>query len=120
MPALNDGSVPFGSTSITINGVAYVAENIRVNNPASVIERRDATNNPSGQATHKDFVTGSATLQLTASGTAVPQTAADSDVYVFTADLGMGSMTWFLTSVGNMYAQGDARKVDIEFRKKIN
>ncbi len=123
MPAGNDGAVPFGSISITINSVAYIAENITPTKSDIVIQRRGATNLPTGAAFVADFQTGSATLQLATSSTALPGTFGESDVNKFTADLfsiGSGTHQWAITRVGRTYAQADHFKVDIDFQKLVN
>ncbi len=123
MPAGNDGAVPFGSISITINSVAYIAENITPTKSDIVIQRRGATNLPTGAAFVAEFQTGSATLQLATSSTALPGTFGESDVNKFTADLfsiGSGTHQWAITRVGRTYAQADHFKVDIDFQKLVN
>ena len=65
----NDGTVAYGSKVLTINSVLFVAENIEVRRPIIKIERRNELHEPNGKVGIKDFVTGSATLQLAQSGT---------------------------------------------------
>lgn len=126
MAQLNDGSLPTGSLVLTINSVAYVAEDISYNpGNSQMIERRDQLNEPSGCRYLKDFCDGTATLQLATSSTAIPPTASDSTnggVATFTGvDIGEGTgVTYIVHQVGNVFRQGDIRKVNISFRKKIN
>lgn len=123
MAAGNDGAVPYGSISITINSVAYIAENITSSKADQLIQRRGATGAPTGCAFVTDFNTGSATLQLATSSTAVPGTYGEVDTNKFTADLfsvGSGTHQWAVTKVGRPYAQLDHMKVDIEFQKLVN
>ena len=104
----NDGAIPFGSEVLTINSVAYIAENVSYDNASVVVQRRNEVNEPSGSYGVQDFVTGSATLQKAATGTAVPTPG-----LTFTRD----SVVYILTKVGEVLAQGDAMKFNIEFSR---
>ena len=104
----NDGAIPFGCPTLTINSVVYVAENLSFDNPSVVVQRRNEVNEPSGSYGVQDFVTGSATLQKAATGTAVPTPG-----LTFTRD----SVVYILTKVGEVLAQGDAMKFNIEFSR---
>ena len=104
----NDGAIPFGSEVLTISGTAYIAENVSFDNPSVVVQRRNEVNEPTGSFGVQDFVTGSATLQKAATGTAVPTPG-----LTFTRS----SVVYILTKVGEALAQGDAVKFNIEFQR---
>lgn len=112
---INDGTLPYGSQVLTIDTVAYVAENINITRPGTILERKSEIGDPSGQVGIAGFVTGSATLQLAAAATAHPDLGD-----TFTATFGEGSETWFVSSVSPAYEAEGITKINIEFRKKIN
>jgi len=107
----NDGSIPYGSVVLTINAVTYIAENFSIDRPTAQIDRRNELNEPTGSVGIAEFVTGSATLQMAASATATPPLG-----NTFAHE----SETFYITQVGQVLAQGDAKKFTISFRKKIN
>lgn len=114
----NDGTVPFGSRVLTINSVTYVAENFEVKEPTFNVERRNEINQPNGQYIDADFITGSATLQLATSSTAIP---ANGDTFATkprAADV--STTTFVLTEIGIPEEQGGIKKVPVQFRKKYN
>jgi hypothetical protein len=113
----NDGGLVFGSQVVTIDSVAYVAENISIDAPSTIIEQKDEYGVPSGQVIVEGFVTGTATLQLASSTTALPQIG---DAFTLT-QVGGGSAVYFLISqVGQSFSQDAETKVNVSFRKRIN
>ena len=115
--AWNDGSIPFGSVTLTINSVAYIAENVVVNRPTQTIQRRNAVNEPSGSVGVADFITGSATLQKASSSTALPIPGLS---FSYTEDATVGAETFKISSVSQPKSQGDAVKFNVEFVKIYN
>jgi hypothetical protein len=112
----NDGGLVFGSQVVTIDAVAYVAENISIDAPSTVIEQKDEYGVPSGQVIVEGFVTGTATLQLASSATVLP---AIGDAFQITT-IG-GTAVYFLVSqVGQAFSQDAETKCNISFRKRIN
>ena len=105
----NDGAIPYGSEVLTIDSVTYIAENLSFDNPSVVVQRRNEVNEPTGSFGVQDFVTGSATLQKATTGTAVPTPG-----LTFTRS----SVVFTLTKVGEVLAQGDAMKFNIEFQRE--
>jgi len=118
MATFNDGSVPFGSQAVTINGVLFVAENITVNEPTTVIERRNEVGDPSGQVIVPQFINGTATLQLATTSTVCPTIGA---TFTLTRS-GTPAATFaaIVSEVGEQLNQTDAKKVAVSFRKKYN
>lgn len=106
----NSGTVQYGSQILTINSVTYVADNIEVTKSTNVIERTNELNEASGWVASTGFITGSATLQLAASGTAVPTLG-----LTFTLD----TMTMVILEVGTPYSKDSDKKVTIGFRATV-
>jgi hypothetical protein len=119
MAAFNDGNVPFGSQVVTIGATAYVAENISYTEPSNLIERRDEDGDPSGQVAIPGFGNGQSTLQLASTLTVIPAVGA---TFTLTRNGGATAATLgvFITEVGEVYAQLDAKKVNVNFRRRYN
>lgn len=114
----DDGIPNFGSPTITINSVAYIANNISIERPTNTVERTDGNGRPIGQRTEPSFVTGSAELQLETGSTERPKGSDE-----FTYDTGRdeeGVETFYITDVSDAYTKGEEQVVSITFRKKIN
>jgi len=117
MSLINDGTVQYGSRVLTVNAVAYIAEQLEVRRPTVIIERRSELNAPNGQVQTDDFVTGTATLQLASGATIIP---VNGDTFTATFITSVGAETFFLSEVSQPESQGDSRKVSVTFRKKYN
>jgi hypothetical protein len=115
MPTVNDSGKPFGSAVLTINGVAFVGENISIQEPSSTVEVRDEDGDPSGQITVPGFVTGTTTAQFASSATVAPTIGA---TFQYTANAG-SALTYYVSEVGQPVAQMDVKKVTLGFRKKL-
>jgi hypothetical protein len=115
MPTVNDGNVPYGSFSITIGSTGYVAETISTDQGSTIIERRNALNEPSGQVIIPDFETGSFTVQRPASNTPLP---AIGTVAQFPTDADAAG-TWYVNQRGKAFTQGDVQKFNISVRKAV-
>ena len=115
--SINDGSIPYGSPTLSINSVSYITESFEVNRPTQQIQRRNADNEPSGSVVIADFITGTATLQKITSSTALPLPGL---TFAYTDDSGVGAETYFITEVSQPRSQGDAVKFNISFQKKYN
>jgi hypothetical protein len=113
----NDGTVQYGSRSLTINAVAYVADNITVNRPSKAVDRTNNLGEPTGSVGIADFVTGSCTLQLAADATAEPTNGL---TFATTFDSGIGSETFYLTSVSRAEVKDGEKKINVTFKKKYN
>ena len=115
---VNDGTVRFGSRVLTINSITYIAESFEVSEPTFKVERRSELGAPNGKYIGEDFVTGSATLQLAASTTAIP--ALGLTFATKPRDADAATTTFILTEIGIPEAQGDISKVPVKFDKKYN
>jgi hypothetical protein len=115
--AYNDGTIPYGSRVLTINTVTYIANNIRISRPTKVIRRTNELDEPTGSVGIKDFVTGSAELQLATSSTAEPP---QGQTFAVTFDATIGSETFLIKDVDRPEEKGSDKKVNITFVKKYN
>lgn len=113
----NDGSIPYAGVVPSIGGVSYVAKSFSVKRPSTKLEQRDDLNEPSGKVTSPDFVTGSATLQLSTTSTAYPAIGAE---FTLTLDAVIGSETFYITDRDDVRNVGEIRMVPVEFSKKYN
>jgi hypothetical protein len=73
MPTVNNGNVPYGSTTVTIASVAYVASQLELTQGSTILERRNQLNEPSGFVITPDFKRGSCMLQRPTSTAPLPQ-----------------------------------------------
>jgi len=114
--AYNNTSVPVGPAAITvtINSVAYIIDEIEITRPTNFRVRTDGDDAPSGQWASSGVETGTATLQLATSATALPPLYTE-----FTVDAGGGSSTYMVAEVSAPASKGESRVVRIAFRKKI-
>jgi len=112
--AYNDNNVPFGSQVITIGGTAFVAENISLNIPTQITERRNEVGDPNGQVIIEQFGNGSATLQFATTLTVPPTIGA---TFTLTRQSGL-TIGAIVSQVTEPQAQFDIKKCQINFRKK--
>jgi len=119
MPVLNNTAVPYGSRVISlISSVgaakgSYVAENISISRPSTVIERRDEIGAPSGQVIIDNFVVGSATFQLATTASLIP---AVGDYFATTFIIGTPE-TMSLSQIDQTENQLTDKKINVNFRK---
>lgn len=109
--AFQDGSHPYGSFVMTTGGLGYVLESADITQPTNDIEVMNQLGEPSGWICIPGFITGRATAQLAMATYPVPTLGA-----IFT----FSSVTYAIKNVGQVYAQQDIQKVNIEFRKRVN
>lgn len=102
--------LPFGSEILAIDGVNYIAENVRISQGSVTAERQDENGGPNGFALNKAAKTGSATLQLATAATAIPSVG-----HTFER----GGVTFVLTEVGEEKAQNGITTVPISFREFV-
>lgn len=115
MPTVNDGNVPYGSFNVTIGSTSYVAETNSTDQGSTIIERRNALNEPSGQVIIPDFETGSFTIQRPSSTEALPEIGA---IAVFPTNADVAG-THYINQRGRAYTQGDVQKFNISVRKAV-
>lgn len=121
MPIKSDGTTPSGSRVLTIpttTGADYIADNFDVNQPTKFLGNTDQDDEPNGGVLLEDFVTGSATLQLSASTTPLPANGDEFEEKIDPNDA--APTTFYITEVGKPEGKGDLKKVRVNFRKKYN
>ena len=96
MPTPNivlDGSQPYGSRTLTINGVAYKANNIQIQRPTTDVEDQSTDGTPGRARYTRQRATLTAELQLATSSTAYPIFG---NTFSATFDSNIGSETFVL------------------------
>lgn len=107
---LNDGSVVAGSRDLTIGAVVYATDDFKYDTNTNAILRTDKNQVPSGRKVTRGETTGTATLQLATTSTALPGLLAQ-----FTETEGVH----YITHVGRAETKGGETKVPITFAKAI-
>lgn len=120
----NDGAVRYGSRVLTINSVAYVADNFTVTRPSKTIVRTNQLDEPSGQVSYADVATGSAQLQLADAAAREPALGDEFTVSGLLKKAGTPTPadvdeTFYIDSVGTAETQDGETKIPITFRKRI-
>lgn len=107
-----DGTQLFGipDSPVTINSVAYIAEDISINYPTNRVEIKDPNGIPIGQVFLPQVINGTAKLQFAASATIAP---------VLGSTFTLEGATWYVSNVGKRYSQGAYAYVDITFYLQI-
>lgn len=117
-----DGTQAYGtpnSGTITINGVAYILENVNVDRPESKALSRDGSGRPNRQRFTADVATLTADLQLATSSTAYPGFGT---TFTLTVDANYGSETWIVMPQNFVatHGEGDIRIAPLRATKAIN
>lgn len=111
---VSDGTLAYGTGSaITINSVAYIAEDIDVRYPTNWIVTKNSLGVPNKQVGIADIPTGTATLQLLASSTAQPPLLGAT--FTMTPAGGVATL-WWVTEVGAKQVSDGETKFNIAFR----
>jgi hypothetical protein len=121
MPIKTDGTTPSGARVLTIpktGGATYIADNFERTRPSKFLGNTDEYDEPNGGVLLEDFETGSATLQIAASTTALPELGDEFDEKFDPNDA--AATTYYITEVGKPEEKGSLKKVRISFRKKYN
>ena len=119
MATYNDNNVPYGSQVVTIysggsTGTAFILEQISLNVPTQITERRDEVGNPNGQVIIEQFNTGSATAQFATTLTVCPTIGT-----TFTmVRNGGGTVGCVVSQITEPETQFDIKKAQINFRKR--
>jgi hypothetical protein len=108
-----DGTQAFGipDSPVTVNSVTYIAEDINMTTPTTVVEIRDTNGIPTGQVIIPQTINGTAKLQLATSSTVMPPIGQTFSIQ---------GATMYVTEVGAAYTQGAYVYANITFRRKIN
>jgi hypothetical protein len=114
--AYADGSMQFGSQSVTINSVAYVLKNIKIKRSRKRLVQPGVSGAPAQKVHIRGLTEGSATAQLAASTTVAP---AQDQVFTI-VPIGGGAAVSFITEdVEDMYEIEGETFCDITFSEKL-
>jgi hypothetical protein len=115
-PSYADGSMQFGSQSVSINSVAYILKNIKVKRSRRRIVQPNVAGVPTQKVHIKGLTEGSATAQLAASTTVAPA----QDVVFTIVPIGGGSAVNFIVEdVEDTYEIEGETYCDITFSEKL-
>lgn len=106
-------ALPYGSRIVTINSVAYIANNFSVTRPTTLLERKTHLGAPNGARLLQNAKTGTADLQLATSATAIPGRGQE-----FDGEASDEVSKWFITEVSDAQTNDGLRTVNISFREK--
>lgn len=108
-----DGTQGFAipASPVTINAVVYIAEDIQVTNPTTIVDIKDANGVPTGQVLIPGKPTGTMKVQLATVNTPVPPKGTIFSLF--------GS-SWYVADVGSSYTQGGYIYYNVSFVQKIN
>lgn len=108
----------YGTPTVTINAVTYVAENIQINRPSKDAKDYTALGIPQRNRRTVDWVTGTMTIQADSS-TTKPQFG---QTFTLTVDAAFGAELFVISEVP-YEANNDAgtlRKINLSFERVVN
>jgi len=114
IPYLTTATLPYGSRVLTLSAVGYIANSFSTSSSLQVIDRQDELGAPNGAVGIRQPITGSASLQLATSSTAIPDPG-DS----FTLAVDSVAVTFFITERSMPESQNGFKMVDISFRESV-
>ena len=112
MAIINNALIPINGHVLTIATVTYIVDEGSVEYGRDHNVRRDQNNEPSGHWGNTEVPTGSATVQLATTTTAIP-----ADDAKFTHTVRSTNEKWVVWSVGVPITKGEDSKVTIEFKR---
>ena len=113
-----DGSPGFGTSTVTISGTTYIAENITINRPVAEAEDFTALGIPARKRVTALRANGTMTLQVDATTTR-PQMG---QTFSLTTDANFGAETFVLKEVGVEQSNdaGTLRKIPVTFDRVVS
>lgn len=113
-----DGSQPYGTPTVTINGVPYKLNNVNIERPETTALRRSTDGRPQDQRFTADVATLTAEGQYPSSGSTIPIFG---QTFSLTVDPAYGSELWIVMpqSYVATNGEGDVRVVPIKATKSI-
>lgn len=113
-----DGTMAYGSQTVTINSVSYIANNIQITRGKDEVIDPNATGVPSRRRATETLATISCELQLAASSTAYPKFG---QTFTLTVDANYGAEDWVLDPVNHTETReaGDIRVLNVTGVKKM-
>jgi hypothetical protein len=112
----SDGSMQFGTQSVSINSVAYILKNIKVQRSRRRLVQNNVFGVPAQKLHIKGLTEGSATAQLASSTTVAP---AQDQVFTLTNVGGTGNPSYVTENVGDTYEIEGETMCDITFSEKL-
>jgi hypothetical protein len=107
-------ALPYGSRIVTINGVAYIANNFRVQRPTTRLRRKTHLGAPNGLRLLKEAKTATADLQLETSATALPARGNE-----FAGEAKDEVAAWVVGDVGDEEVNDGLKTVSVTCEEKI-
>ena len=122
MPTYQDGTIPSGAPTLTINSVTYICNSFQFPQySADTTSIKDANGNHAAAIQFAGPTTGSAQLQVASNSTAFPTTASINSVTgTFTVTNGVSNVNCFITSASISKPATGPWLVDIGFQQKQN
>ena len=114
IPYLTTATLPYGSRVLTISAASYIANSFSTSNALQVIDRQDELGAPNGAVGIRQPITGSASLQLATTSTAIPDPGDQ-----FTLAVDAVAVTFFITERSMPESQNGFKTVDISFRESV-
>jgi len=113
-----DGTMAYGSQTVTINAVTYIANNIQISRGKDEVIDTGATGIPTRRRATETLATISCELQLATSSTAYPKFG---QTMTLTVDSNYGAEDWVLDPVNHTETReaGDIRVLNITGVKKM-
>lgn len=123
MANVSDGGRPRGSRKITIKvgGVTdteFITDDFNVDEPTKFLASTDENDAPNGGEQYADVITGSATLQIAAAATKIPE---NGDVFSEKIRPDDAAATkFYVSNVGHPEKKDGFKMIPIQFRKYYN
>lgn len=114
IPYLSAASLPYGTRVVTFGTTGYIANSFTTSQSLNVIERQDTLGAPNGAIGIRQPITGSASLQLASTSTAIPDAGDE-----FSATIDSTAITFFVTERSLPEEQAGFKTVDISFREAV-
>jgi hypothetical protein len=114
LPYSTSANLPYGSRVLTINSIAYIANNFRVSQAGKLLERMTELGAPNGAVLIDTPYTGSAELQLANTSIAFPNVSLTFSARV---DSENANLNFFITEVGVPETSDQWKNCDITFRE---
>jgi len=114
IPYLTAATLPYGSRVVTISAAGYIANSFSTSNSLQVIDRQTELGAPNGAVGIRTPITGSASLQLATTSTAIPDPGDE-----FSATIDSVAITFFITERGLPESANGFKTVDISFRESV-
>jgi hypothetical protein len=123
MAVYQDGTFPSGTPTLTINSISYICNDFTFPQDATeTVNIKNAAGEHAGAISAKGARTGTATLQMAASNTAIPTTSAvNTNTGTFTFTHGSSNVNAFITAATlNKPQAPNPWTVAITFQEKVN